>query len=194
MERATMNRVLIALVITALAAGHCLAQSPTIKGASSAYQPLFASGVVSGNGADLTEDTFSTCNYTLPAGMLANVGDTLQIVATGTFAASADTKTIRIRLAAGIGNAFLQESASTTTRWGMDYRVIKTGPSTQSWAVFGGSNFIPATGAPFANGTSAVTDTSAIAITVSGQNTTNSVLNSLTCQYFSVTYIKAPGT
>ena len=39
------------------------------------------------------------------------------------------------------------------------------------------------------NGTATQTDTGTLVIAVLGQNATNSVLNSVTCQYFCVEYI-----
>src|SRR6185369_2057528 len=49
-----------------------------------------------GNGADTTEDTLQT--FSIPAATLRTVGDRLRIVAGGTYGATTDSKTVKVKI------------------------------------------------------------------------------------------------
>jgi hypothetical protein len=148
-------------------------------------QRLYAVGISVGNGADLTQDTLQS--FIVPAGILANVGDTLHIFASGTAGATTDAKTVTIKLNAPSLAAF-NLNVAAATRWTSDIYITKTGPNTQSYG-----NMSATPGAPSAsqvtNGTLALTDTAALPLLVTGQNATNSVAGSITCQLLTVDFI-----
>lgn len=148
--------------------------------------PLYITGTSVGNGADTTEDQLQT--YMLPAGQLANVGDMIHIIAGGVFAGSTDSKTVKVKFA----NAALSIPTGSTvgqTRWSSEVWIVKTGSNTQSFMAVG-TNVSASAGTN--NGTATATDTNALSVTVTGQNATNSVAGSVTCQFLTVQYIKAP--
>lgn len=143
---------------------------------------LYNTGASVGNGADTTEDTLQT--FVVPAGQLANVGDRLIITVGGTFAASTDTKTARVRFN-GVILGSIPGIAAGQTGWTGTVYFMKNGSSTQvSLAPF----FATTTLNNLSNATGQ-TDTSTITITVTGQNATNSVANSITCRYMTVDFI-----
>lgn len=146
---------------------------------------LFSNGVSSGNGADITEDTLSTCVYTIPANQLANVGDTLHIVAGGTFAGSTDVKTARVRLG-GVTVASFVGSTAGATAWFMQADVIKTAAGAQMTNTF---SFALNQTSFVLGGATALTDTATIPLLVTGINATNSVAGSITCRYLTVDFV-----
>lgn len=152
---------------------------------------LYVTGSVVGNGADTTEDTLQS--YVLPAGTLANVGDTIHIMASGAAAASTDNKVYRVRIGSGAGNIVTSGTLLTLSgiRWAVDVYIVKTGSNTQSFYAMGRvSNATTSDGT--LSGTLSGTDTAAITISITGQDTTASTANAVTCQYFSVDFLRAP--
>ena len=139
-----------------------------------------------GNGADLTEDLLQT--VTIPANALRNVGDILRIRAGGTFTGSTDTKVARVKLN---GAAYASASALTAiaVSWAVHLEVQKSAAGTQisagtGWAHQGLTNVASVNGN--------LTDTAAITLTVTGQNSTNSVAGSVLCRYLTVEVVPAP--
>ena len=146
---------------------------------------LYATGVLVSSGADTTEDTLQS--YSLPAGTLANVGDRIRITAGGSFAANTDAKTARVRF----GPTQFQTAVSSNAanlNWQIVLEVQKTGANTQSTYSIGFTN----AQSPGVGGTtaSALTDTAAIAISATGQNSTNPTAGSVGCRYFVVEYLR----
>ena len=144
---------------------------------------LYATGVSVASGADITEDTLQT--FTVAAGQLANVGDTLHVVAGGVFAgAGTDTRTARLKF--GVNNlSAVQVTAAASTKWSVEAWIIKTGSNTQSYVAVGTTNSaVVGTN----NGTLTVTDTGTIAVAVSGQNATTATAGSVTAQAFIVEF------
>ena len=149
---------------------------------------LFATGMLVGSGADLTEDILQT--YTLPGNTLFYTGDILHIVAGGNFAGTTDAKTARMRLggvtgvilAAPVGNA------ASSTKWAMSAWVLKTGAGTQSFSALADVVNLQTDGT--SAGTATLDDTAAIQIVVTGQNATNSVAGSINAQYFHVRLVR----
>jgi hypothetical protein len=173
----------IAAVLLPLAAS-----AQTISPPPSGYQRLFANTTSSGNGADLTEDTLTNCStYTLPAGQLANVNDTVHILASGAMGGTTDNKTARMK----VGGTLLQGATGTTASgvaWQTDTWLIKRGSNQQTVSSQG---LVSNTAiAIINNGAVAITDTSAQAITVTGQNTTSSVAGSITCNFLIVDFYR----
>jgi hypothetical protein len=148
-------------------------------------QLLTVTGTSVGNGADTTEDTLQT--YTIPASTLKSTGDRIHVVAGGLFAASTDTKSARLRWGGNLITS-LQGTTAAMTSWSIDFWIVKTGASTQSFVCNG--SMVGASGFPNVHaGTQTVTDTSTIAVAITGQNSTAATLNTITCQYFSVEYV-----
>jgi len=145
---------------------------------------VFQSTTVNGNGADTTEDTLYTT--TIPAGLLQNVGDTLHVVVKGTAAASTDTKVLRIRFGNTIVSNFNCVAVGQIA-WYFDAYIMKTGSNTQSTtAIINSQTTTNTTINP-----SSITDTGAIVLLVSGQNNTNSVLNSIQSSSIQVWFMPA---
>jgi hypothetical protein len=136
-----------------------------------------------GNGADLTEDTFAAPTFTIPAGQLAAVGDTIHIVASGNLGATTDVKTVRLKInGTNMGAAIANTAAQTA--WKIDTYISKTGSNAQLIVALGQS---VSTGNSF-TGAGSQTDTSPITVAVSGQNSTNPVANSITCTFLTVDF------
>src|SRR5215472_6217045 len=180
------RRILLTALPALLAPWRATADFVTSAGGSAAHgiTPLYSTFSSVGNGADTTEDTLQT--YVVPASTLVNVGDRFRIELFGTLAASADTKTIRVRLNAGTAIATYAASAAGQTTWALWVSIAKTGPNAQSATgqSLGSSNSSNANGT-----TTSITDTSPITITVTGQNSTTATAGSLTCRYMTVDYL-----
>lgn len=149
---------------------------------------LCSTGASVGNGADTTEDIMQTC--TVPAAQLANTGDRLHIVAAGTLGATTDTKSVKVRLGGIAGNigANLIATITGSTSWSVDLWVLKTGSNTQT-VIYNGAVASASSPASARSSTTTLTDTNTISIVVTGQNSTNSVAGSVTCQTLLVDYI-----
>jgi hypothetical protein len=155
-------------------------------GGPSGFLTLFTNGASSGNGADLTEDTLTTCSsYTLPAGQLANVGDVIRIFAGGTLGASTDSKTVRVKIGSSTVGIIIS-AAVGGTQWSSDIYIMKTGSNTQS---SGGYTMANNQGVGISSFALTFTDTATQLISVTGQNATNSVAGSVTCRMAIVQYL-----
>lgn len=176
-----------ALIVTTLMLLPLYVDAQQVSGGGvPAFRTVFSSYTVSSNGADTTEDTLKT--FDLPAGTLANVGDRLHIVAAGQLGATTDSKVVRLKF--GGTTMSSQTSASAgQTGWRAEFDLYKTGASTQRW----NGQFVNTSAAVGTYNSGTVTDTAAITILVSGQNSTNSVANSINCQTLVVDYVPAVG-
>jgi hypothetical protein len=138
----------------------------------------------SGNGADLTEDTLTNCSgYSLPGNSFVNVGDTLHIVASGAMGATTDNKVARVK-AGGTVIGTITGAAAGQIRWTIDARLSRTALNTQRYQFIGTVNNVMSNGSVSLN----LTEATPIAITVTGQNTTNSVAGSVTCDYLNISF------
>jgi len=149
----------------------------------------------SGNGADLTEDVLPNCSFAIPINAMPNVGDVFQITLGGRFIGSTDTKNARVRFGttnAGVPIA-LTITGNTTTHisWVAVIKFMKTGLNAQNIAALSsvGSNGNAFSGTSFSTGS--YQESLLNNFTVTGQNTTNSVANSVTCQYMQTEYFGA---
>jgi hypothetical protein len=181
---------LLFLLLPAIAA----AQSVT---APAAQYKNFGGNVAgqSGNGADLTEDILPTCGFAIPVNATPNVGDVFQVTLGGKFIGSTDTKTVRVRF--GTTNAgvpiMLTVTGNTATHlfWVAIIKYMKTGFNTQNIAILAnvGSNANAFSGTSFSTGS--FQETVLNNFTVTGQNATTAVANSVTCQYMQMEYFGA---
>jgi hypothetical protein len=176
-----MKRLAIAIVMMMLP---LVVGAQTITpGPQAVLRLLYWTGTSVGNAADTTENTLQS--FTLPASTLLNAGDRVRIVAGGTMAASTDTKTARIK----VGGQNLAAVAGTTaggTSWRGEVELIKVSSNVQSVAAF---SIVNNTGASIGSLGQTLTDTGTLAILITGQNSTNSVLGSITCRFVTVEYI-----
>ena len=151
-----------------------------------AQQALYATYTNVGNGADITLDTLQT--FTMAAGQLKNVGDRIIIRAGGAFAASTDSKTVACRI--GSSGAIFSSTVATAgqTSWRMEGEVCKTGANAQTY-----SGYVMANNNAVTSNTATLTqtDTGTLALSITGQNTTNPAASSITCRYFTVDYVAA---
>jgi hypothetical protein len=146
-----------------------------------------APGGSNGNGADLTEDPLTACNYTIPANQLASVGDTIHVVAEGTMAASTDNKTAKVKFNGTPIGATVNTSAAAATTWRIDGNLTRIASGAQRWSSF---NLGQAIGASVGGQNTSITDTATIALTITGQNATNAVANSVTCSSLTVDFMR----
>lgn len=147
---------------------------------------ICTNGTIAGNGADTTEDAMMAC--TLPASQLKNAGDRIHIVAGGLFAATTENKVLRVRLGGASGSVVstLTVASTNNTRWQMDIWIVKTGASAQSSTA---STVFTANGSTVVTGTWTQTDTNALQVLLTGQDTTAATANAIQAQYMSVDYV-----
>jgi hypothetical protein len=186
---------ILTAVILSLLPGLAFAQSPLAGPGAPPFTKYknFGGNVagVSGNGTDLTEDPLTNCNLTIPAGILANVGDVVQITLGGSFGATTDTKTLRVRQTSIAGTVLSSTAATAVSaiRWGLVLKFIKTASNAQT------VNTISSVGSGAFTGTNTITtantDSATIPIVVSGQNVTNSVASSVTCLFSQMEFFGA---
>jgi hypothetical protein len=163
--------------------------SATISGSvtsSGSRRTLYVTAVSVGNGADITEDTLQS--FTIPAGLMANVGDIIHVVARGAPLNSADVKVVRLKLG-GTNISALTLTPSSTQPWLLEAWITKTAANTQSTQVLQTVATNNTTVARFPSG---ITDTASMALLLTGQNSTNPVAGSITCDFFDVEYCRAP--
>lgn len=123
-------------------------------------------------------------SYAVPAGKLANPGDVVHIVASGTLAATTDGKAVRLTVGGQL-IASLGTSNSLVTAYTIDAVIMKTGSNEQSYL----TTFSPqGLNVQAKTGTLTLTDTDSISIQLTGQNTTAATANSVTAQLMTVDY------
>jgi hypothetical protein len=149
----------------------------------------------SGNGADLNEDILPTCSFTMPINAMPNIGDAWQVTLGGKFAASTDSKAARVRYGTtNTGVPIIWSGSATTTSqtsWVVIIRYMKIGFNSQNILILAniGPNANAFSGTVI--GPSSLQETLVNNFVVTGQNTTNSVASSVTCQYMQIEYFGA---
>ena len=101
-----------------------------------------------------------------------------------TFVGSTDSKIVAIRWG---GANFISMTVNTASQqvWRIEAEIIKTGSNAQTINGLAATNSNVTSAATT---TTARTDTAAIVIDVTGQNTTTATANTITCRYFTVDY------
>lgn len=188
-----MRRLIVACALFGLLAASAGADTLSGTAGSSGsggplkFTRLFTSLTVIGNGADLTEDTL--VSYTIPANTLVNVGDEIHVIATGGFTGSTDAKTARVRIGPGVGPAAPVTTVATNMAWRIEVHFIKSALNTQQsdefTAISGGAGT-----QYYINVQSTETEGTALSLTVTGQNTTNSVASSITVRTVTVDLLR----
>jgi len=150
---------------------------------------LYITGAMTGTGADITADNWAGTPFTLPAGLFANVGDTLYGVSAGSCLGDTASKSIKVTLG---GTSVVSQNLTTaaSTKWTNEFWVTKTGTNTQSYAVTTATNGSITSGT--LSGVLTKAEATALDVLVVGQNATNATLNSVQCQFFMLEFIPAP--
>jgi hypothetical protein len=177
------------LAVPLLRPGQAFAQTVS-GGPSPSFQRLFQAFTPVGNGADTTEDVLQS--YTMPAGQLANIGDTLSMTAWGTLNGTVDNKVVRIRL--GAGGAIVGIVTSTLapqSAWQINTIVIKTGANAQRFGnlAFINGNSLNGSTLP-GNSTAGMTDTAPAVLNVTGQDSSVATAGAITCAGFVIDFIR----
>lgn len=143
---------------------------------------IYATGVASGNGPDQTEDTLAA--YTLPANALDVLGRNMRIRAWGTTNASVDNKQVKLYFGASLFATGV--AAANNKPWYVELNVIKSGANAQSVSGRGEFNgaFVASTYTAGAD-----TDTAAIVIKCTGQDSTASTANAIVLQGMTVEFL-----
>jgi len=134
-------------------------------------QRIYSKYSDTGTTAVTTEEALAT--YTLPAGYVANDGESIRITATGTFAANTHVKTLKVK----VGTTVYATNAVTTSPNAKDWKaeVVITRSGATS-AVGHGIMFVDATAPDYTSvDKSGITWANANDITVTGQNGTATV-------------------
>jgi hypothetical protein len=133
-----------------------------------------------GNGADVTEDTLKSFN--LPANALDAVGRTIYIYAWGSYANNANTKAAKLYF----GTTSIAAATGQNVGWALEMVVGKSAANTQQISA---QNITGTAHGGVSNTAGATnTDTSAITIKVTGQDTTSSNANAIVLNGLMITY------
>lgn len=116
-----------------------------------------------------TEEVLAT--YTLPAATIAADGKGIRVIASGTTAANANTKTIRLKLGGTTYATNAVTTAPNASAWEAEFTILRSGAAT---AVAVGKAVFTATSEGIQRGTGTPTWANANAIEVTGQNGTAS--------------------
>jgi hypothetical protein len=155
---------------------------------SRGFQRLYFTGTLVNCACASTTVAETLATYTLPAGILANVGDTIHIVASGAFAATTDTKNASVKMGGSTpGNVTINTTSGV--RWYSEIWATKTGPNAQSFGAIGAT---VTNAAGTSTGTMPLADTAPIVITVTALNSTTTAAASITLQYMTVDFV--PGS
>jgi hypothetical protein len=135
-----------------------------------------------GNGADTTEDTLQT--YTLPANALDKAGRSIYIYAWGSYVNTNGTKNARLYF--GTQSIAAQSAGQVgNTSWALEFVVGKAAANQQ---VVSGQIVVGTAHGGVVNSSPTITDTAAITIKVTGQNSTSANANTVVLNGLFVTY------
>lgn len=132
--------------------------------------------------------------WTLPAGLLANVGDVIHVVVKPDFAGTTDNKTVRVRMStvsSGLGGNSLGActcSAAASTGGVLEVWIMKSGANAQKcwyWAVQATNSILNN------DSTQAQTDTGVLYLSVTMQNSTTAAAASITVFAATAEYLPA---
>jgi hypothetical protein len=189
-----MRHIILAVVVPLLSVPAGAQQVTYLP--TSGLKSLYVTGTSTGTAGVISqEDTLCPAGtaYNLPAGTLANIGDRVRIFAAGGAIANTDTKNIRLRFGTSGAPSILSAPLLNTAsggRWSLTAEIVKTGANAQSYAVIGTAQNTSAT-AGVNTGTTAITDTAAIPISLTGQDSTTALAGAVFCQYMSVDLLRA---
>jgi hypothetical protein len=180
-----------------LLAGLLIPPAPAqqVTGPSAAYRNFGGNYAgSSGNGADLTEDILPTCSFTMPINAMPNVGDVWQVTLGGKFTGSTDTKAVRLRAGTTTAGPIVwtaSAAAASNTAWVVVIKYMKTSFNAQNFLALAniGSSANAFSGTII--NSSSLQETIVNNFVVTGQNSTNAVASSITCQYMQTEYFGA---
>jgi hypothetical protein len=143
---------------------------------------LFQSVALTGNGADITDDVLYTVSI---PNLLQTTGDVIHVVARGVAAATADAKSIRLKL---IGqNACVIGFGATNTTWYLEAFIMRVGANSQNTMCLTNN----ATNNTINTTVSTPAGDATMTLNLTGQNATNPVLNSIQVQQMVAWYLPA---
>lgn len=138
--------------------------------------PLSVVTTGTGNGADQTEDVLAT--YSLPANSFGAKGiQGLYVQAFGHYATNGDTK--QANLYFGTAEISTPAAATSNKNWFLELTVFRTAAGIFTVLGYGGVDVTPVT--PFRSIALAATETAAITIKCTGQDTSANTANSIVC-------------
>jgi uncharacterized protein (UPF0333 family) len=157
----------------------------TPTGASGAGA-LNKSSTATGTAANTTEQDLKT--YTLPGGTLSADGMAIEIIASGTLAATSRLRTITVYFGAS-GSVTFSSASSTTVHWGVRIVIMRSGASEQRWFStaymgIGGANENPVH--RVRNFTTSIDNTTNQVVKVTGQVGIGAVANDIICNLWRV--------
>lgn len=172
-----------------------------LLGGGAAPSVLFANGATSGNPADTSEDTLYS--YTLPAGELANDGDSLDIEYVAITDANSTTKRVRIKFGGTVvADSDYNSALGNTPNYLFSFRVtvVRRSGTTQ---VASARQLAAATNSNMASGVPPVlilevvttpgeTLSGTVAILFTGQSPSAGAANAVVGQYARITKYPAP--
>jgi hypothetical protein len=174
-----------------IAASNFSAPLPTAAQLRDDKMQIYSDMTSTSNTAITTEEILKTAP--IQANQLQNTGDTLEIEAWGTLAATTDSKTVRLRWN-GIAGASLVSPFTVSAagnKWRIMGTVVKSAVNVQQLS---GQGIISNTNYATSSISSGVADAAPTTLVVTSQNATTAAAGSITCDGFRVSYIKAPGT
>lgn len=131
---------------------------------------IFSFFGAAGNGADTTEDTLAT--FSLPANSLDAVGRIVHIYAFGTFANNTNTKHAKVYF----GSEVLSAATGNNVSWSLEMWVGKSASNVQK---ISGQPISGTTHGGVQNQAGAETDSAAITIKCTGQDSTSATANAI---------------
>jgi hypothetical protein len=174
-----------------IAASNFSAPLPTAAQLRDDKMQIYSDMTSTSNTAITTEEILKTAP--IQANQLQNTGDTLEIEAWGTLAATTDSKTVRLRWN-GIAGASLVSPFTVSAagnKWRIMGTVVKSAVNVQQLS---GQGIISNTNYATSSISSGVADAAPTTLVVTSQNATTAAAGSITCDGLRVSYIKAPGT
>lgn len=150
---------------------------------------LDKSSTASGTTASTAEQNLKT--YTLPGGTLSADGVAIEIIASGTLAATTRTRTITVYFGTS-GQITFSSAASTVVHWGVRVVIMRSGSSEQRWFStafmgIGGANENPVH--RVRNFTTSIDNTANQTVKVTGTVGAGAVANDIVCNMWRVSLL-----
>jgi hypothetical protein len=178
-----MRRLFALLAVLAALTLPAASQTPT---GAAEWQRLYFTGTLVNCACASTSTAENLATYTLPAGILANAGDTIHIVAGGVFAASTDTKSVTVKIGSQTPITVAGATAGAN-RWYSEVWLTKSAANVQTFASVG-AQVVNTSGTNA--GTTSQNDTAAIVLAITALNATATTAGSISLQYLAVDFIR----
>jgi hypothetical protein len=178
-----MRKLFALLAVLATLTLPTAAQTPT---SAAEWQRLYFTGALVNCACASTTVAETLGTFTLPAGILANVGDTVHLVAAGSVIGSTDNKNLSVKV--GSQTPFgLSATTGGSLRWYLEVWITKSTTNVQTYASIGG-NMVTTIGT--GSGTTAQNDAAPIILAITALNSTTTTAASITMQYMTVDFVR----